>query len=288
MNNSEITSYDGMPETAHPTGDYNEFVDRMESDLETRRRGDLPEFEAVSVAAEYFNELRQSEGEFENANATEPGYDEQTIMKQLSLDAANLISHDWLCGYYEHHKTASESRNHRDESRAEAMLAGKSLQEHLTDYLELFENERDDLLYSTLEIVMHDAQRLVTGNNQINGRETKENRKILSGLIAEHQVLACLREDGWPMARYGSVKDDRYFRTDIIVPIGPWQKRETLPLQVKAELTAEWLTIDRSLHHPVPVVRVPMSGKHLTFSLPDSFRRQLVQYVKNYEQSVLS
>ena len=234
MNNSEITSYDGMPETAHPTGDYNEFVDRMESDLETRRRGDLPEFEAVSVAAEYFNELRQSEGEFENANATEPGYDEQTIMKQLSLDAANLISHDWLCGYYEHHKTASESRNHRDESRAEAMLAGKSLQEHLTDYLELFKNERDDLLYSTLEIVMHDAQRLVTGNNQ------------------------------------------------IIVPIGPWQKRETLPLQVKAELTAERLTIDRSPHHPVPVVRVPMSGKHLAFSLPDSFRGQLVRYVKHY------
>ena len=90
------------------------------------------------------------------------------------------------------------------------------------------------------------------------------------------------------MARYGSVKDDRYFRTDIIVPIGPWQKRETLPLQVKAELTAEWLTIDRSPHHPVPVVRVPMSGKHLTFSLPDSFRGQLVRYVKHYEQSVLS
>lgn len=189
------------------------------------------------------------------------------VMAVLFLDSINHLSRDTI------YKNSLQNSKRRLDIQNEVNDLGNSyrtLQEHIGDYVRIFEGVPGDLKYEGLDAIMYEAGCLIYGQEEITNSEDLS-RKLLIGLLAEHKVLTALKEEGWELAFYSSVERDTRFKSDITVPVGDWRTRETVDLQVKALPRPEHKLDIWPIPHSYRLlcVEVPMHRIYDQFSLSD-------------------
>lgn len=111
------------------------------------------------------------------------------------------------------------------------VLSRHQVLHHILKMPDFFPDNNEDKLYLMLGIVLTDASNILF--NHPNEKILKMRSTLLSGILAEVQVLKALQENGFPDARIASPEMDTHMAIDITVPVGSWTNRTWIFIQVK-------------------------------------------------------
>lgn len=181
----------------------------------------------VYTALFYSDELRSGnkayEGEFGSS------YSHQDIFSALFIDSIDFLGRDFI-------KNSSNNglKPEDTESLTRLVEAKHRLQNQIMTFSNIYANNSPVLAYQGLSSIMYEARCVLFNDMDLPARAEAINKKLMAGILAEHKVLQALRKSGWKNAYYASVNDDTKFSTDLVVPVGAWQNRRWLDLQVKA------------------------------------------------------
>ena len=207
-------------------------------------------------------------------------YPSEDVVSALFLDA---IRHQGQLGPIENNGRLLQ----RDPDKFVRFMDTRShFQIDLTEYDNTFGASLDTTKYEAIEVIMYEADCAVKNKEDLVGDERLGIRRNLTGLLAEHKVLDCLRSADWPLTHYSSYAQDNHFKADIIVPYGELRDRTDLELQIKSSTRPDAaLTVELIPHSNVIKIVVPMHRSLNQFRFTEDEEELLVSSLNEIIQN---
>ncbi len=201
----------------------------------------------------------------------------QRVLSELFLDSALLLGHHQMYLNHNRRRMPAHKSPITHQQLLQSIEAGKRMQGHIHQYLELFAESSNGTLYEGLQVVIDDARRLIYGEAELPEWTLENNDRNLGGLLAECKVVRALKSAGWQQAQHTPAEMDAHAKVDVFVPATNGHDRTVL-LQVKQRRNPE-SPFGINGRKEVPEVKVPMNNLTDPFDLTDVEVSELSEFV---------